>query len=183
MSVQRLLARKYAQAFLGVAGNDLSLDTIQTVASLAQALKVTKSEMQRVFAVVPESAQRTVCENIVAQAKLPASFADLIRLLSEDKRLILLFLVFEQLVKLYKERARVMSYTITSSHPLDDAKRAAVKQFLARSTGYVIMDEYEVDKNLIAGIRMRSDTLLWEYSIDKQLKAIARLPGRGSYGN
>ena len=34
---------------------------------------------------------------------------------------------------------------------------------------------YSIDTDLIAGVRIQSDTLLWEYSIDKQLRKLARV--------
>lgn len=183
MNVPHLLARKYARAFLAVARGQFTLDMVSVCSALAHALEESKMQMQRIMALMHEKEQQKVMEQVVAQSGLPAAFGNLIRLLIQEKRLILLPLVLEQIVDLYKEQEGILMCTVTSSHPLDATLRAAVQQFLARATGRVIMEQYVIDKSLIAGIRMRSDTVLWEYSIDKQLKAIARLSGRGSYGN
>lgn len=183
MSVERMLTRKYAQAFLAVAGDDLTIELVRSLPAIAEALKAVKPAIQLLLATTKEREQAAVFEQIFAHVHLPASFNRLIFLLSEDKRLTLLPNVIQKIADLYRERAGIMVWSIKSSHELTQKMRTALQEFLARATGCVIMGEYALDADLIAGIRMRSDTLLWEYSIDKQLRTIHRLSGRGSYGN
>ena len=47
-----------------------------------------------------------------------------------------------------------------------------IEQFLVRATGHTNIYKYKVDNALIAGVRLQSETLLWEHSIAKQLRQL-----------
>ncbi len=105
-------------------------------------------------------------------------FITLTRTLIEHKRIWLAAAVFRRLFALYKERTGLHQFVVRSSHELTDELRIEVERFLARAAGQGSIYTYTVDNRLIAGIRMQSDTLLWENSVRKQLNTVRRAATR-----
>jgi len=67
-----------------------------------------------------------------------------------------------------------MIFNITSSHHLDISDLEIIEKFLAFKTGKKIISHHNLNKKLIAGIRLESNTLLWEYSIYKQCETLRK---------
>ena len=93
-------------------------------------------------------------------------------MLINDKRAGLFDFVLKQITLLYKRRNKILSFTISTAHPLTQEAVESVKQFLERVTGCDIIYEYKIDKSLIAGMRLQSETLLWEHSVKKNLQCV-----------
>lgn len=62
------------------------------------------------------------------------------------------------------------SITVASSCELLDEQRKSIESFIARHVSGKKSYTYTVDPSLIAGVRIYSDTILWEVSIEKQLR-------------
>lgn len=164
------IAKKYAQAFLNVFGPQLSREDFDNVCAAALFFKQNQELLFFLSWPIIEKNTKIKALNQALEAfKLHAPFNKLIDLLASQKRTYLIMLVLDKLCILFKERNNIMTFTISSSHQLDTRELEILKRFLANLTGQDIIYDYMVDKDLIAGIRMRSDTLLWEYSISKQL--------------
>ena len=69
-------------------------------------------------------------------------------------------------------RNKIARVKISSSHDITQQDLDAIERFLVNQTGLSIIYTYAIDKKLIAGIRLQSNTLLWECSINKQLTQI-----------
>jgi hypothetical protein len=77
--------------------------------------------------------------------------------------------------ELYKERHNVATCTIKSSHRLSPEHKQALYEFVHQAARKKIIYTCARDKKLIAGIRIDSETFVWEQSIARQLRAIAQL--------
>lgn len=164
------LAKKYAAAFLNIYENQLSLDDYF---ALQQAVHffddnrqlLTYFKLPRILAEKKEALRK-----IQEAFNLPKVMDTLMELLLDHQRLFLIKYVFEALLILFRERNNIMTFSIISSHTLEKNQLQSIKDFLEKKTRNTILYNKEVDKKLIAGIRLQSTTYLWEYSIEQQLR-------------
>lgn len=119
-----------------------------------------------------------VATEALAKFQLEGSFIRLVKLLATHKRIFLIHDVLKQLCEEYKLRNKITSFVISSSHDLKAEELSEITQFLVRLTNHEIMSDYKIDKSLIAGIRLQSNTGIWEYSIRKQLAQMQQLIAR-----
>ena len=76
---------------------------------------------------------------------------------------------------IYREKNKIINGVIEAYPYVDDNEIELLKTFFKQKTGYTINASTEINKSLIAGIRIKSDRFLWEQSIRKRLNAIKHL--------
>lgn len=103
------------------------------------------------------------------------SFQVLIKLLTAHKRLELFPAVVRYFFEYYKREHRVVFCEIKSSHCLTDEQAVEFARFIERETGKQVLFSRKIDRGLIAGVRIEGDTMVWEHSVAKQLRAIEQL--------
>lgn len=165
------LVRKYATAFVNVFGasfNQQQLDAIGTCAQTLAELRNLIFFLQ--LTSLPDQLKRAALEKIIiAQCGLPGSFSSLINLLIMHKRSFLITPIIAKIHRLALKRKGIALFNIRSSSALDENQKKSLLQFLEHKTDMQIVGNYTIDTKLIAGVRMQSDTLLWEQSIRKYL--------------
>ncbi len=169
----QLLAEKYARAFFNIFGNKITRDDFYNLLILQKFLRDNKRAL--FFLELPsitDSIKVKKMIDISDMVHLGARFNPLIKLLVQDGRAGLWRDVVTQLIDVYKQRHNILFFSITSSHALDEGELELLKAFLVSKTGSDIIYDYNVDKSLIAGIRLQSETMIWEYSIRKQLNDV-----------
>lgn len=173
IGVENILAKKYATAFL-----NLYMDTIDT--NYYHALKkviLYGKKIERVFfllqtpTITPQDKQKLI-NSFIEQFSLPTTLISLTTLLLKQQRIILLPLIFQQIIRLYEQRKKIMPFTFFASYPLTEDKVIAIKQFLEKHTHNYIIGHQKIKPSLIGGIRLQSDFYVWEYSIAKQLRTL-----------
>lgn len=170
--VQKLV-RTYAQAYINAFGDELSLDDIAAIKK-AQSFLV-KNKTIRALLKFPETkraAKLNFFMEFCNQFGLVPSLYKLMNLLVEHKRSFLIAPALRLVSSLYEEQYGVLSFSIVSSHSLDTTTLQRVEKFLETKTGKRIVYTHKVDKKLIAGMRLQSSSLLWEYSVAKKLTSI-----------
>ncbi len=173
MTIPRDVAKKYAVAFLNVYGNSFSLSDYQQLIKTAKYIKKHYSLLVLLSVPTLSRVQKKEClEKFLAAAQAPSLLEKLAHLLLEQQRIEFLSAVCEQLMYEYQERKKIMPFIIKSSEPLKNDQIALLTKFLAKKTGNTIPYTTEIDKKLIAGIRMQSDAFLWEHSIEQQLRTL-----------
>ena len=176
MNIQEvILSRKYATAFLNLFIDKLSVTDYDTIVRAAVFLKeeprlVSYFKLPRVDAV-----KKKVIDRLFKEFKLPLILKKLTDLLMRDQRLFLLPQVLKSMEQLYRQRKGIMAFKVSSSYTLTKKQLENIEDLLATKTGKHIEYEHKVDNGLIAGIRLQSDTVLWEYSIARQLSEAQRL--------
>jgi F-type H+-transporting ATPase subunit delta len=167
------LAQKYARAFINVFG---SVVTEQEVERIEQLITFLASHKEALFYVqlsfLDEGVVQKAFFKLLDQFKLNKVFEKLIDVLSADKRLFLLPDVLAYIMTIVREQSNTMSFTITSSHNLSKDQIGVLLAFLEHETHKKIIYTIKIDKRLIAGISLMSDTLGWEYSVRKQLETL-----------
>ena len=173
MDNKEIIARKYAKAFLSIFIDKISLKDFNTIKKLEKFFSEHKKTL--FFLSIPNISSEQKYTLLVKLFKEFETFEhldSLIRLLLDHKRIFLIKDVLKHIIILYKELKNIMLFNITSSHQLDESSLEILEKFLATKTSKSIISQYKIDKNLIAGIRLKSYTLLWEYSIQKQCETL-----------
>lgn len=173
---ENLLAKKYATAFLNLNSDTISLDDYRKIKIAADFFKKNyKFFFLLNTPTIHVTQKRIVLEKLLDQLSLSKSLQPLIELVLKHQRVFLLPAIFQQLVLVYEQRKKLVSFTFFSSHTLDNNQLEIVKAFLAKKTNHTIMYKQSINKKLIAGIRLQSDVFLWEYSIAKQLRTLGKI--------
>lgn len=171
--IERLLARRYAVALMRVCGDDFTVDT---QVAMKQAIAFFKEHKPALYFLglpdFPVHEKNVIIHKLLETVKLPECFHALVKLLGEHKRLRLIMPVLLATLALYQDRHGIMDVTVTSADVLQDAQKNIVQQFLAEKIDKKLQYTFQVEEDLIAGIRIQSNTLLWEYSVRKKLRAL-----------
>lgn len=177
---QRIIAKKYARAFFNVFAGSLTDDEFLIICKAAEFFDNNKHLLFFLgwHSIVTSEKIKALRGTLEYFGLVGKPYDSLIALLARDKRTFLIKDVLDQICQLYQQHKNIGAFAITSSHELSAAELVCLEEYLAKHTGQAIMYSYSVDKNLIAGIRMQSDTALFEYSIRKQLEQI-KLPNVG----
>jgi len=171
MNVQeKILARRYAHAFLNVYADSLSLDDYYHIKNAYEFLSKHKEITTHFRLPDVEEAKKKVVKKLFDAFQVPVSLFSLVDLILVDQRIFLLKDILRYLVKGYCQQKGYMEFSFQTSHALAENQRVALENFLEKKTKKTILYNEVVNKNLIVGIRLLSDSLLWEHSVAQQLR-------------
>jgi len=175
-----IVAKRYAQAFINIFLDTLSLQDYDNMQRASTSINKQVLFFLRLSA-LDYSVKKNALYTLSKRFKLPLSVQNLLHVLLRDNRAFLICDVLRYVCSLYRRYKHILEFAIISSHPLTKDEIEVIKHFLAQMTGQDIMYVYKIDKELIAGIRLQSDTFLWEYSICQRLNEAKLLlcPVRG----
>ncbi len=170
------LAHKYASAFLKVYNEQLIFDDIERINAAADFLD---KHRRALFLLKVPFIKRAIKEKELYELwdrfALVKPVKKLIALLLDHKRSYLLAAVFKAIVYRYQKLHTIHTIKVTSSIELSEKYRGDIEAFVDQQLSGTKLYRYEVDQKLIAGIRLQSDTILWEFSIDKSLRELAHV--------
>lgn len=173
MSVEITLAKRYAAAYLNLFDASLDLPICGRLEDIADFFKIHPTAMLVLkLSTVSSKDKYDSIKAVIDAFDVPDRLLRIVQLLLTQNRLVLFPKILNQISSLYKERHNITNYTVISSDALNDQAVKGIIDFLKRITGKHILHTSKVDKELIAGIRLQSDTNLWEYSINKQLREL-----------
>lgn len=170
------IARKYAIAFLNIYINKINEKDFLNLVTAFKFLKTHPDVL--FFFFLPNltlSVKNEIINTLFTKFDLNLEFKQLTDFLIENSRAFLFVDILREIILIYQERNSIILFDITSANELKDSDLKDIKYFLERKSGCKVIESYEIDKNLIAGIKAKSTTLLWEYSIAKQMRNIRRL--------
>lgn len=169
------IAKKYAKAFLKLYNSHLDERQITYAEEFISFLT---SHKRALFyaSFIPQSEEiKNIFSKYFKEFKLLEIWLKLIDILQNHKRLDLLPLVFNNIIKFYNQNQKIYSITVASSIPLTENGKIPIINFLKEKIGSKVKINFIVDKSLIAGIKIYNDTLRWEYSIAKQIKLLKHM--------
>jgi F-type H+-transporting ATPase subunit delta len=149
------VARPYAEAMFKVAleGNELGpdADALAFVAAIAR-----DDAMHSVLSDPRISAQqKKELFASVGGERLTTSTKNLIGILVDNHREVLIGSIAEQYDELKRDHERVVIAHITSALPLDDAQRSSIVAALEKRYGKKVEAELDVDPSLLGGARVQ----------------------------
>lgn len=174
---RKILASKYARAFLNLYFDALNDQHIASLTSLYEVLDKNRGvlcylSLPNLMDSVKRDFLSKVCEGFV----LPIYFHRLIAGLVEKNNIELLPLVVMAIIKEFWRRKHVIHFVVHSSHSLGTDEQAIIVNFLTLKTGAaMIQATFFLDESLICGIKMRSDGYIFEHSVARKLKEIEQL--------
>lgn len=173
ISLHADLCEKYAQAYLNLFEDKLSLADAENFMRAYQFLhghhKITFFlKLSALSDEIKIKHLKLLCDKF----SLPESVDDLIQLLLVHRRSSLFEYILQRISALYKKRVGIHDFAVNSAVALSEQDKEHIQDFLARTTGHDNIYTYHVDTRLIAGVRLQSQTLLWEHSIAQQLRQL-----------
>lgn len=161
------VARRYAQALFRVA---LQHNTVQrTGEDLARLRELMRqSPTFRAFLYDPRIARdrkKDRLREILRQEVMPETLRTL-ELIIEKRREKLLEAICDEYQRLQEAHQGIVRATLTSAVPLTEDEQSALIQKLEQSTGKQIIPTYEVNPDLLGGIKVR----MGDYEIDGSIR-------------
>lgn len=170
---QKVLARRYAIAYVNTFDQQLDKDNI---AFIKQAIPFFKRHAKALyFLTLPNI---TVEHKVAAMTKiihklhLPTSLNQLLEVLIGHKRTSLWCVILDVTVSYYYEKHNIVDVVVESFPELCDSDKQLVEQSCASLIKQDMLYSYQLCPELIAGLRMTTDNLMWEYSIAKKLRMV-----------
>ena len=165
------IARKYAQAFFAVYGD---IVTDKLVHNIDQAAQFLSTHRRALFLfkvpVIDRSIKVRGLKEFCDRFTLGEQIQKLLLLLLDERRSSQFMLVLRAISALYRKKNNMVAITVASSYKLTDEQRATIEACMAQRVAGEKSYTYTIDPALIAGIRVYSDTFLWELSVARQLR-------------
>lgn len=167
------MAKKYATAYLNIYEPTLTQDDMRALSAAFSFLKSHRNFMLLVCTLsADKGAMVRVFEKLVTYFSLPSSIQTLMQLLLKHKRICFLTAVLQDICCLYKMRHNIIEVEIQTADDLDPDAVKEFERFFEHLSGKKVESEIRVDRSLIAGVRLQSDFLLWDYSVASRLRAL-----------
>ena len=167
------IAKKYAQAYLNVCGQEHTYEDFCSMWRAAQFLSEHHSLLFYLsLSIIDEKDRKRFIDLFFEKFHLFSSLKDLFYLLLKNKHIDLAADVLRDIYALYKIQHNLVDLHVTSSSDLAEEQLEEVKHFFMQLSGKNPQIRYHVNPSLIAGIRLQTETHLWEYSIAQQLRKL-----------
>ena len=165
------VAHKYAIAFLNVYDAQCSYQDIMHIEAAADFLH---DHRRALFLLQVPLIDRAIkiegLNDLVHRFTLPSIIMRLMECLLDDGKADLLAAALRAVAYRYRRMHAIHKVMIASAVPLAPNDRQELEAIVDEKIAGKKEYRYSIDQTLIAGIRIKTDTLLWEYSIDKQLR-------------
>ena len=167
------VSHKYAQALFNIYGSDISREDIQAI----REMRVYLGTHRRIafflnIAAIPDDIKEQGLSMLCERFGAYKTCKELIELLKKHNRLVLFAEILYSLEGIYLEQEHFMPVKVTSPVPLLQNDRKILEQFLTIELQGTVECDYQIDKQLIAGIRVQSRYHLWEHSVLQRLRTM-----------
>lgn len=170
---QSEVAKKYAHAYLNIFGDQ---QTFQDFCSLWRASQFLSEHHSLLFylslPMIHEVDKKRFIDLLFEKFHLFDSLKQLFYLLLKNKHIFLATDILRDIYGLYKVKHKISDLQLVSSSDLSEEKIEEIKNFFIKLSGQHVVVRYSVNPGLIAGIRLQTDTFLWDYSIAQQLRKL-----------
>ena len=180
----RASATRYARALLDIATHEA--DAVRAESDLSRFVTLLEQHdpLRRALTspVVPAAGKRALVRRLVDLLGPGPSVGKLLVLLAERDRLVLL----TDLLDVYRERLldrqRVVRAEVTSAVPLAPDRVEEIRGRLSRATGRTVMLTATVDPALVGGLVTRIGNMVYDGSLQTQLRAVRQRLERNQPG-
>lgn len=169
----RVLAKKYAIAFVDVYRCEFCDDFLNGLSALNLFLK--KNRYLYVYLMIPSVSldiKKKVLDTLSKTFNLSNGMKKLIGVLLEHDRIEILDKVVIQIIRYYRKQVGEEFFRVSSSHELGEKEKETVIKFIKHHSKNKVKAKFFIDERLIVGLRIKSNTFLWERSISKQLRDV-----------
>jgi F-type H+-transporting ATPase subunit delta len=172
---QEKLAKKYAQAFVNLYHDRLTKQSLPRLNMLYDFCKTNKKFFTLInLSSLDDETKKSALNHIAQILKLEPFILHMLHVLLEHKRIHLLKNVLKSIDNIYKDGEGIITFDVITSHKLNDQHKESLTHFIKSTVeeNITINIRFSIDHRLISGIKIKSDTLYWEYSLTQQLKTI-----------
>ncbi len=167
------IAKKYAQAYLNVCDQQHTYKDFCTMWRAAQFLSEHHNLLFYLsLSMIDEVDKKRFIDLLFEKFHLFPSLKELFYLLLKNKHIHLAADTLRDIYALYKTQHKIVDLQVTSSTDLTEEQIEDIKHFFTKLSGQYPKIRYHVNPLLIAGIRLQTETLLWEYSVAQQLRKL-----------
>ncbi|MBA3751488.1 F0F1 ATP synthase subunit delta [Candidatus Dependentiae bacterium] len=169
-----LLAKKYAKAFINLFSDHISDEVADRIYTLSRYLVEHRRALFYVqLTKLDGDATKKNFDDLFMRFGVDHIFSPLIDMLLEAKRIFLIPRIMYYIYHLYLEKRNSMFFTIESSVPLTDDELSVLRTFLENKTGKNILYHVKLNPDLIAGVKMYSNTRYFEQSIRNYVRTLS----------
>jgi len=177
MAENAAIARPYAQAAFELARDAGQLDAWSNALQAAAAV-VTDGQIDGLIGAPSTDAEKLagLITEIAGQAAagVPTDkLGNLIKLLSENRRLPALPDISERFDALKADTENRVEVTLTAAKPVDEATQAGIVEALKKRFGRDVSLTFALDESLIGGARLQADDLVIDGSVRAGLDRLA----------
>ena len=167
------VSKKYALAYIHIFKEDITISTLDKFLISYDFLSQHKN-MLFLLALYETSAEdkQKIIVKFIDFFGLPQSIHKLFDLLLKQKHICLLADILRDIYCFYKKESGIEDLQIRSSSELSQDSQKKLQDFFVGLSDKKYKIKIEQDAELIAGIRMQSDAMLWEHSIAKKMKKL-----------
>lgn len=167
-STDRLLAKRYARAYDKLSPDNASaLQAAQQLAAAAQALRVAQAYM-RDPAVCPAAKKELVHAAFAQQPQVEKFLQTLV----SAKRYYLLEACADEVQKLTDRRQGIVRAQVQSAFALSDEQKKKTEEVLSTFCGKKVRAQFEVQPQLLGGLRIRTQDTLIDGSLQGKFKKL-----------
>lgn len=170
-----IIAKKYAVAFLNLYFDQMTNEFINKILKLKKILLINR--LFYIYLRIPNISyfiKKKVLNKISQALDLDRPIKKMLFVLLDQGRIEILDIILHQIMIFYRKRKGIDFFKILSSSVLSDSEKKRVINFVENMSKKEIISDFIVDPKLICGLRIQSNTFLWERSIAKQLRDIKR---------
>jgi len=170
------LARRYARALLELAREAGSLtDSGEELAAVAAAFEDPRLRAVVLNPAIDAGARRKVVAGMVDGMGLSAHVGNLVRLLADRDRLVLLSRVSQAYDELVDAEVGCSRVRIRSAAPLGPAEKTELTELAKRLVGAKdVIVTTDIDAELLGGVILDASGTVWDGSVRTQLARIAK---------
>ena len=167
------ISKKYAVAYIHVFGKDID-DAMLDQLLVAHDFLLKHNNMLFLLALYETTTveKEKILTRFITHFNFPQSFHRFMSLLMDNKHISILASVLRDIYCFYKKKMGIEDLELSSSSELSADAHATLEQFFTDLSDKKYRVKKTEDPELIAGIRMQSDTLLWEHSVAKKMKKL-----------
>lgn len=177
----RSVARNYARALADTLPDEAAVRRLEGELNQLAAVLAGDEEIRRFLAgpLVAIDRQRAVADQVLAGAGASTSLRNFVRLLIDRHRMNLLDEVAEEFSAMARERLGIVDAEVTSALPLSDEMKERARASLKRITGRDVRAEFQVDPEVLGGLRARVGSTIYDGSVRGGLERLrSRFAGK-----
>lgn len=176
MSVDLLLARRYARAFFRLHHAHLTMEDAHKCEQIGRVFN--EQRICRMYVMLPLLAGDPVYRIITALVQsypLSVSLDSLLRLLQQHQRLSLLGLVCDELALCIRGQYSSEKVSVITAQEIGSSEQSEIIKAISLLRKCTVEAQFSCDPQLIAGMIIVGDGFVWERSIRAQLRALAKI--------
>ncbi|MBX9831194.1 ATP synthase F1 subunit delta [Candidatus Babeliales bacterium] len=170
------LAKKYAQALMNLYQDLLDDRCYQSLLVLEAFFK--KHKYVCVYLDIPtisDEFKELMLKKILETLNICKTIVRLIKPLLKHRRIEMIYDIVCQVIRLYRIRKNMLLFEVTTSHHLTDQEQQEVIVQLEKIPEVKKVEvTFLVDSELVCGIKIKGETLMWESSIAQHLENVKR---------